>query len=80
MSDAATLEEQIRAIVGNRSDIRLAMLFGSLVSGRAGRDSDLDLAVYTGRPIEFGEKMELILSLSENFGRPVDLIDPAKTR
>lgn len=77
MSGATTLDEQIRAILRNRSDIRLAMVFGSFASGRAGPDSDLDLALYTGRPIESDDKLKLIQSLSEEFGRPVDLIDLA---
>jgi len=77
MNDVATLDEQIRAIIGNRPDIRLAMIFGSLVSGRGDRGSDLDLAVYTGRPIDSDDKLELIQSLSEKIGRPVDLIDLA---
>lgn len=77
MSGVTTLDEQIRAVIAHRSDIRLAMVFGSLASGRADRDSDLDLAVYTGRPIESGEKLVLIQLLSEKIGRPVDLIDLA---
>lgn len=77
MSGVATLNEQIRTIIANRSGIRLAMVFGSLASGRADRSSDLDLAVYAGRPIESGDKLKLIQSLSEEIGRPVDLIDLA---
>lgn len=77
MSGVTTFDQQIRAVIAHRSDIRLAMVFGSLASGRANRDSDLDLAVYTGRPIESGDKLALIQSLSEKIGRPVDLIDLA---
>jgi len=77
MSGVTSLDEQIRAIIARHSDIRLAMVFGSLASGRANRDSDLDLAVYTGRPIESGDKVALIQLLSEKVGRPVDLIDLA---
>lgn len=75
MTRVTTIDDGIRAIIANRSDIRLAMVFGSVASGRAGRDSDLDLAVYTGRPIASGDKLKLVQRLSEKIGRPVDLID-----
>lgn len=53
----------------------MAVLFGSLATGRARPDSDIDLAVGAGRALTAVEKMSLIAELAEATGRPVDLID-----
>jgi len=55
--------------------IQLAIVFGSVATGKADFDSDLDLAVDFGRPMEQHEKIQLISELAEVLGRPVDLID-----
>ena len=55
--------------------IRLAILFGSMAQGEAGRDSDLDLAIDVGRPLAELEKIQLISELAVALGRPVDLVD-----
>lgn len=55
--------------------IQLAIVFGSVATGKANFDSDLDLAVDFGRPMKQHEKMQLISELAETLGRPVDLID-----
>ena len=57
------------------SEITLAILFGSMADGTAGPESDLDLAVYAGRPITAEEKIQLIEELAVQIGRPVDLVD-----
>ena len=46
-----------------------------MANGTAKPDSDLDLAVYSLRPIKAEEKMRLIGALAERIGRPVDLVD-----
>ena len=56
-------------------DIRLALLFGSLATGRATPDSDIDLAIDTGQPLSATRRMHLIADLARLTGRPVDLID-----
>lgn len=68
-------EGLIRQIVQKHPAIQLAILFGSLANGSARPDSDLDLAVSAGRPLEVQEKIELIEELAEATGRPVDLVD-----
>lgn len=65
----------IREVLNRHSGIRLAILFGSLASGSATRDSDLDLAVAADRPLDVEGKLNLIADLAEATGRPVDLID-----
>ncbi|GBE48594.1 nucleotidyltransferase domain protein [bacterium BMS3Bbin12] len=70
-----SLFDSIRKIFARHAEIRLVMLFGSLAAGRARRDSDLDLAVATGRALTVVERASLIAELAEATGRPVDLID-----
>ena len=65
----------IKQVLDRHPIIRLAVLFGSLAKGEAGPDSDLDLAIDVGRPLEGHEKIQLIAELAEALGRPVDLID-----
>lgn len=69
------IETTIVKVLDRYPDIRLAILFGSLATGRARADSDLDLAVDAGRPITAEGKIKLIEDLAFVLGRPVDLID-----
>ena len=71
------LEQAIRAILGARSDMRLAILLGSLAAGAGRPESDLDLAVDIGRRLTAAGKMALISDLAISTGRPVDLVDIA---
>ncbi|MBI5937655.1 MAG: nucleotidyltransferase domain-containing protein [Betaproteobacteria bacterium] len=67
--------DQILAVLSRHPEVRVAILFGSLADGRAGRDSDLDLAVEAECPLNADEKTALIAELAEMTGRPVDLVD-----
>ncbi|NWG87497.1 MAG: nucleotidyltransferase domain-containing protein [Hydrogenophilaceae bacterium] len=75
---ADSFDAQLRQVLARHSFLRLAYLFGSLASGSAREDSDLDLAVGAARPLCAEEKAALIAELAERFGRPVDLVDLAK--
>ena len=55
--------------------LRLALLFGSRASGRAGADSDVDLAVLADRPLDAAERESLREATMEAFGVPLDLVD-----
>ena len=65
----------IRQVLKKHPQIILAVLFGSLARDTAGIDSDIDLAVSAGKPLDVNEKMQLIMDLAESIGRPVDLVD-----
>jgi len=65
----------VQSVLQSLPDIRLAILFGSLASGKARPDSDLDLALDIGHRMEAGEKRALIEALAIATGRPVDLVD-----
>src|SRR5438093_6369661 len=72
--DGVTTQEVLH-VLKNHPDVRLAILFGSLASGRQTTESDLDLAVDAGRPLDLSLKMSLISELADRIGRPVDLVD-----
>lgn len=71
----ATIDTQLREVLAYFPDIVLAVLFGSVASGRQRADSDLDIAVYAKNALAAHEKMALIGAFAELAGRPVDLID-----
>jgi predicted nucleotidyltransferase len=71
------LDDQIRQVLARHPCIRAAYLFGSLATGRARPDSDLDLAVLAAQVLSTDEKSALIGALAELTGRPVDLVDLA---
>jgi len=70
-----TIETLIQAILAPHPEIRLAILFGSLAAGQGRYESDIDLAIDAGQPLEIEAKMSLMAELAECTGRPVDLID-----
>ena len=70
-----TIETLIQAALAPHPEIRQAILFGSLATGQGRYDSDVDLAIDAGQPLEIQAKMTLMAELAERTGRPVDLID-----
>ena len=68
----------IRKVLAAHPEIQLALVFGSVASGGAGPDSDLDVAIAHGRqPLAPETKRRLIEELASATGRPVDLVDLA---
>lgn len=55
--------------------VSLAVLFGSVASGRQQPQSDLDIAVAADRPLTATEKIAIINALAERTGRTIDLVD-----
>lgn len=70
-----TIEALILDILTPHPEIRLAILFGSLAAGREHHNSDVDLAIDAGHPLDADAKLSLIAELAERTGRPIDLID-----
>ena len=66
---------ELTEILNRQKGLRLAILFGSLATGRATPESDIDLAVDLGTPMNAEQKMQLISDLATVTGRPIDLID-----
>lgn len=71
----STIDTQIRGVLAHFPTIVLAVLFGSVASGRHRADSDLDIAVLAKHALAAHEKMALIGAFAECTGRAVDLID-----
>ena len=60
-------------------DVLLAIAFGSLARGRAGFESDADVAVLAERPLGLERRMALMRVVAEATGRSVDLLDLRET-
>ena len=67
--------EQVRGVLNRFPSVELALLFGSVAAGRQRPDSDLDIAVAANHRLTADEKMDIIASLAEATGRPIDLVD-----
>jgi predicted nucleotidyltransferase len=74
-SQDGKLREDILFAINTQPDIELVILFGSLATGSARAESDLDLAIDAGHLLTASEKMALIGELAAGTGRPVDLVD-----
>lgn len=73
----SNLDAQLTGLLNGFPRLRAAYLFGSLASGKARPDSDLDIAVLASSPLTQEEKLALIGELATLTGRPVDLVDLA---
>ena len=62
------------ALEGN-AEIRLALLFGSYATGKAGPDSDIDIAIAYDRKLTMEERIELAQRLSTLLNKEIDLVD-----
>ena len=69
------LEQSVLDAISTQPGIQLAILFGSLATGKGDKESDLDIAVDAGRRLNANEKTSLIGELARQTGRPVDLVD-----
>ncbi len=75
MSDAEFAS--VRDCLAQHGEFRLAIVYGSVASGRARTDSDLDVAVLATAPLTAAARIRLIEELAVTTGRAVDLIDLA---
>lgn len=69
------LKEQTAKLLAGYDNVRLVLLFGSFANGRAGRESDLDIAVLCERPLTVDQRIAMIEKLAGATGRAVDLVD-----
>jgi uncharacterized protein len=76
--DEAALRRLTEALRAD-PDLVLAIVFGSIVPGGAGFESDVDLAVLTGHPLDSVRSETLIRTAAGATGRPVDLVDLRET-
>jgi predicted nucleotidyltransferase len=69
------IDDQLCEVLSGFPQITLAILFGSVASGKAHAQSDLDLAVIAAKPLHAAEKIQIIEALAMATGRPIDLVD-----
>ncbi len=70
-----SIDRLLESVLVHFPQITLAILFGSMASGRQKIDSDLDLAVAAQHPLTHDEKFALLSALAERTGRAIDLVD-----
>ena len=70
-----TLEARIVHAMQNVATLELAIVFGSMASGNARPDSDIDVAVRYKHALDVAQKIALIDALALVTGRAVDVID-----
>lgn len=68
------IRSRILAHLEADENVQFALAFGSRISGRPGKRSDLDLAVYFNRPPGGLEFLEKVSRLSDAAGLEVDLV------
>lgn len=68
-------EKVIRQTLLSLTEVRMAIIFGSLAKNKATFSSDLDIAVMLEKKLTLALKLNLINALASAVGRPVDLID-----
>lgn len=73
--DCSEAIDLARLALGRDPRTRLALVFGSVARGRARGDSDLDVAIDMGQPMDAGTKIALIAELAGRTGRAVDIVD-----
>lgn len=56
-------------------DIALVILFGSQATGKAGKNSDTDVAVLSGHPLILKEKAEIAIEAGKIFNISEDSVD-----
>jgi len=69
------VDAQVRGVLERFPALELALLFGSVATGRQRPDSDLDIAIAAKHRLTVDEKVDIIASLGEATGRPIDLVD-----
>ena len=68
------IKEKIRPIM-KEYDVKKGALFGSLVRGEMGKDSDIDILVEIERDISLLDFIGLKIEIEEALGRKVDLVE-----
>jgi predicted nucleotidyltransferase len=75
MVSMSTVRAKLTTLLAGFPEIRLAIVFGSMATGKQRADSDIDLAVLTASPMSSEFKMDLISLVAAELGRPVDVVD-----
>jgi len=66
---------KLRELLTKFPQIRLAVLFGSMASGKARPDSDIDVGVQADKELTSDERIAITEAIALAFNRAVDLVD-----
>jgi len=66
--------ESVEEILKSYDYIDFALLFGSYARGNQRELSDIDIAIFTRRPIDLLEQGDIISSLEERLEKKIDLV------
>ncbi|TCO74486.1 type VII toxin-antitoxin system MntA family adenylyltransferase antitoxin [Chromatocurvus halotolerans] len=69
------IETRVTEVLGHYQNLRLAILFGSQITGEASPASDIDLGLLAESPLSAAFKLELMQKIGAACGRPVDIVD-----
>lgn len=72
---ASGIATRLKEMLRDEPGLVLAILYGSAAAGKMRKDSDVDIALLFGRPLNADKKMELIARLETVLQREVDLVD-----
>lgn len=73
--DAPDLFARTANALSTEQGLKLAIIYGSVATGKMRSDSDLDLAVLFDQSLSAERKMELAARLEQSLMRTVDLVD-----
>ncbi len=74
--DVNQISESITSKLSEDTDLKVAVLYGSLVTGQEARPAnDVDVAVLYDRPLTTERRLALLKRLDSCLSRPVDLVD-----
>ena len=65
----------VKKVLTRFATIDLAIVFGSVAKNQATAQSDLDIAINSLTPLGVEAKIDIINSLAQATGRPIDLVD-----
>lgn len=66
---------KLKELLARFPRVQLAVLFGSMASGKARPDSDIDIAAQADTELTLDERIAIMEALALAFNRPVDLVD-----
>ena len=69
------IDKDILRVLAHYPQLRLAILFGSVATGSATYNSDIDLGLLADKPLSAELKLDLMQQLGVACGRPVDIVD-----
>ena len=67
--------EQVKKVLLRRADLKLVIVYGSVVTEAFRNTSDVDIAVLLENPMDADDKLDLLGELSNVLKRDVDLVD-----